>query len=250
MRILLTLLVLATASVAGAQELTYEQLIDTARQSASQSRYREALQALQMAYTLRQDPQLLLELARGHRRLGNGAEMVDFYKRYRLAAPSQDPQINAEIDSAIASVPPPAPVGWSNQQPQFLVKTITRPNRGLLVGGAVLFSVSYSAAALTGGAFSLFGSSSYSSSSDGNLAAAGGTLFIPFLGPFISSGVYRNAAWVGPWVAVGGGTQLLGLALMIAARYRPETIRVLAKIPQVAPYASADGGGVNAAFRF
>jgi len=254
MRILSTLLALVFAlglsgSVASAQPAgdSYEQLLDQARQAAGESRYRDAIRSLEAAYALRQEPQLLLELARGHRRLGDAKQMVDYYSRYRLAAPSLTPELASEIDSVLRSqAPPPAPS--VALQPQFSIKTVTRPHRGMLIGGAMLFSLGYSAAALSGGAFATISSNS-GGSSYGNMQAAGGVLFIPFLGPFISAAVYRDAAWVGPWVAIDGSIQLLGLALMIAARYSPETVRILDKA-QVLPYASSTGAGLNAAFRF
>jgi len=216
---------------------TFEQLVASARQAASESRYVDAVRDLKAAYLLRQDPDLLLELGRGYRRLGQAPDMVDAYSRYRIASPSLTPDLRAEIDSALQA-------GTPNYAVQIArpTKTIKRPHRGMLVAGALLFSISYTSAAIAGGNAIWIGGPEYK---NGNSATAGGLLYIPFIGPFASAIAFRDPRWVGPWVAVDGLTQLLSLALMIASRYRPETVTV-----PIMPYATATGAGLTAAGAF
>jgi|GEM_PF-2461894 len=241
---------------------TYEQLIQHAHQAAEASQFVEAVHDLEAAYGLRQDPQLLLELARGHRRLGHARETADYYLRYRLASGQLTPALAEEVNSGISAATAPAvaaAVNYGVLAASAPMKTITRPNQAMLIGGATLFGTAYTAAAITGGAFTSYGgdvshydynSGNSTNTSYGNSKTAGGLLFIPFIGPFVSAIADRDPAWVGPWVAVDGGMQLLGLALMIASRYNPQTARVLAKMPQISPYASGSGAGANVALRF
>jgi len=251
---------LPTLALAEEAQPSYEQLLEHAHRAAEASQFLVAVQDLERAYALRQDPQLLLDLARGHRRLGHAKETADYYQRFRLASGPLSSELTIEIDSALRIVTPaPLAVAAAVAYANPLTKTITRPGHGLLIGGATLFATAYSAAAISGGAFAVYGgqvtsynyNGGFNGNTDyGNSKTAGGLLFIPFLGPFLSAIADRDPTWVGPWVAVDGGMQLLGLCMMIASRYSPETIRVLAKVPRISPYASATGGGATLALRF
>ena len=220
---------------------SYQQLLDSARLAAGESRFRDAVRDLEAAYALRQDPTLLLELGRGYRRLGDHARMVDYYTRYRIAAPSLTPEIKAELDAAVP--PPPSAIVAPQLPPQpaeLKLVNVVRPHRGMRIAGAMLFGFAYGAATIAGGDAILNGGPEYRT---GNSATAGGLLFIPFIGPFASAAAFRDPRWVGPWVAVDGVAQLLGLGLMIASHYRKETVKTLVPI-HLSPYASTDGAGL------
>jgi hypothetical protein len=75
-------------------------------------------------------------------------------------------------------------------------------------------------------------------------------LLIPILGPFVSAGVYRDAAWSLPWAFVDGATQVAGLAMLIAGVKDRHKVPVLVAGVKIAPYASPAGGGLVASGRF
>jgi hypothetical protein len=229
--------------------------LDRASYRLQNEQYEEALKELRAAYAIRQQPRLLLEMARVERRLGHAAQALDLYRRWRASGDPADEATQAEASAAIAAlapeVQPPAPavppLAYALTPPRLL-RYEDRPRSGLVVGGAVLFSLSYSAAALSGGAFAALGGSS--SGSSGNLSTAGGLLFIPFIGPFAAAGAYRSVGWSVPWAVVDGTAQLASLVMMICGRHLKEKVPVYGSRIHVAPYSVAGGGGVAVSGRF
>jgi hypothetical protein len=220
-------------------------------------RYQEALAELEAAYHLRQSPRLLRELAVAHRLLGHAREALDLDRRYLAAESSIDPATRASVMREIAelrsliepAVPnlalPPnvtlAPIHWE-----------LRTNRGLVGGGISLLATGYAAAFISGITFAIVGSGEYSSSGgdpNGSLSAAGGTLLIPVLGPFIASAVYRQTYWSLPWTLVDGVAQVAGLAMIIQGARHKHKVPVLGKV-DLMPYGGSNGGGLMVSGRF
>ena len=99
------------------------------------------------------------------------------------------------------------------------ILAIRHRNRGLIAGGATLLSLGYLGAAVAG---ALFYSSAQGMSTTRDLSterAASGTLFIPVLGPFVSSLVYREPEWALTWSLTSGVAQLGGVFMMAAGMY-------------------------------
>jgi hypothetical protein len=191
----------AAGSPARAQSADpFAEHLDRAAYRLQNEQYEEALRELQAAYALRQQPRLLLEMARVERRLGHAAQSLELYRRWRATGDAADEATQAEVNAAIAALSPevapptPPPSLAYALRPPALLRYEMQPRGGLVTGGAILFSLGYSAAALSGGAFAAIGGYDYGS--DGNLRTAGGLLFIPFLGPFASAIAYRHPALV------------------------------------------------------
>ena len=94
----------APATLAGdAQvEASYHDQLLRAQELARQGRRSEALALFQAAYALRQEPGLLLEIARLQHGLGLGAEAIDHYRRYLIADPAAPAAFREEAARAIA----------------------------------------------------------------------------------------------------------------------------------------------------
>jgi len=99
------------------------------------------------------------------------------------------------------------------------VQAIRQRNRGLIAGGAVLLSSGYLGAVIAG---SFVVAQSQGSSFSRDLVTernAGGTLFIPVLGPLISSLVFRDPLWSLNWSLVDGVAQMGGVVMIVAGVY-------------------------------
>jgi hypothetical protein len=237
---------------------TVEQHEARAQALMQAERYQEALAELEAAYQLRQSPRLLRELAVAHRRLGHSREALDLNQRYLAADQSVDQATRASVMREVAELralcePAPA-VGMTNLPPNVSLVPVhfeERHNRGLIAGGVTLLATGYAAAFITGSIFAAIGSndSGYNSSSDGSLAAGGGTLLIPVLGPFISAFTFREVAWSVPWALIDGTAQVAGLAMIIAGARQKHKVPVFGKV-DILPYGGANGGGLMVSGRF
>jgi hypothetical protein len=126
-----------------------------------------------------------------------------------------------------------------------------RPNRGMMSAGLTLLLTSYAAAFFSGVTFAVLGNGPYNNNSSGSLAAGGGVLIIPIVGPFVSGMVFRELAWALPWALVDGAIQVTGLALTIAGAKQKKKVAVLASDRvRLSPWASSDGGGFTLSGRF
>jgi hypothetical protein len=263
------LLLIALLTVAGGRawaEETFSDHYDRAVAFAQNDQHSEALKELQAAYAIRQLPKLLYEMARAHHRLGNGKEAVDHYQRFLIADPTPDPAMKADAEAQLVALkrflPPPTPV---QAQPSFAlppgyapdmrlapIRYEWRHHRGMVGWGLALLNTAYAAALFTGISFATIGRSGFGNNNDpaGDISAAGGTLIIPVVGPFISALVYRHVAWSLPFVLVDGAAQVAGLALTIVGARKKHKVAVLADNFRVAPYGTGDGGGLVVSGKF
>jgi len=252
---LAALLAVSTAASTARAQVSdpFAEHLDRASYRLQNEQYEEALKELRAAYALRQQPRLLLEMARVERRLGHAAQSLELYKRWRASGDPADEATQGEAVAAIEALSPlapppaPAPTAWGLTPPRLL-RYEERPRSGLVAGGAILFSVSYSAAALSGGAFAAIGGYDYGS--QGNLRTAGGLLFIPFIGPFAAAGTYRETYWSVPWAVIDGTAQIASLVMMICGRHLKEKVPIYGSRVNVAPFSVANGGGVTVSGRF
>jgi hypothetical protein len=224
--------------------------------------YAGALKELAAAYQLKQPPRLLYEMARAHQKLGDGKQALELYRKYLVAEANPDPMVKADVDAQLkllaALEPPPAP-------PVIIQRVESPPlermppfhyevhhDRGLMAAGISLLATGYGAAVISGAIFASIGAPASGDGSDpaGNLAAAGGTLIIPVVGPLISSLVYRSTFWSVPWSLVDGAAQVAGLAMIIAGARVHKRVPVFTDRLFLSPYASAGGGGILASGRF
>lgn len=141
---------------------------------------------------------------------------LDHYEKAQALI--QNAQYQAAVDEldaayqlralAAADAPPPPPVAFDPRlslgAPQLAVRYELRSDRAMIAGGAALFASSYLAATIAGSIFvgaggqggDNCGGYSYSGPMGGtncfSYRDAGGVLFIPLLGPFISAGGAAN----------------------------------------------------------
>lgn len=270
-------------------EASYRDQLLRAQELARQGRRSEALALFQAAYVLKQEPGLLLEIARLQHGLGLGAEAIDHYRRYLIADPAAPAAFREEAARAIAqinallsgstpvaspngtatatslSAPPPAgspppPVGLS--EPVVLRRT---HHNGMIAAGWSLLSIGYAAAFATGLSMGLlWGGDCYSSGAYGCStpnSAAGWTLLIPVVGPVISSivapatsrqAVTYGLVWDLPWLLTDLPMQLVGLGLIIQGYKTPQHYLSRKRLSQlmVRPYSNPGGAGLVASGRF
>lgn len=195
-----------------------------------------ALRELQLAYQIAPRSSLLYLMARSYQQLRRYDDAINLYRRYMQEDANLEPEKRARIGALVASlqemsVPPASEVTQRRDRddaedtaPASELKYQRRT--GLMVSGIVILACSYSAAALFG-SLGLAGTSTlskqqYSQSSIDQAKAAFGTLYIPIIGPFFSAILVREPSYSVPWVLVGLGTQVAGLAMTIAgAQKRP-----------------------------
>lgn len=278
--VLALLTTLTAPSTAHADE--YQDHLARASQLAQNNHYRDALTEFKAAYAIEQVPTLLLSIARLHAQLGDGREALDAYRRFKVAVPSPEPEIQKETDAAIASLGavyearearPAADSAASLARLEALLLSnstgsetarLRRRNTSLMAGGSVLFGLGYAASFLTGSLSLGLGvcnvrnydySSSYSSSTSSNsqCVAANALLLVPVAGPIVSSLVWStNVAWSIPWTFVDGAAQIGGLAMMILAaksNHALATKGALANL-RLLPYSTPTQAGLSVAGRF
>ena len=86
-----------------AEDKQYFQHTRDAAQLYTAGKYVESLTALNQAYKVRKAPSILLNIAHVYSKLNRPAEAIDFYQRYRAAAPSLTPKEIAELEKYIAA---------------------------------------------------------------------------------------------------------------------------------------------------
>lgn len=114
----------------------------------------------------------------------------------------------------------------------------TRVRKGLVIGGAVTFGVTYLFTALAGAIASDVNEITNSSSGDSV------PLFIPVIGPFIAIGTLHPGTTGGFFLALDGIAQAGGVAMFIAGLASPRTVQVRNDIskPFVRPTPMMVGG--------
>ncbi|HRI53930.1 MAG TPA: hypothetical protein PLW65_27515, partial [Pseudomonadota bacterium] len=93
----LALMTVLDPPLASADE--YGDHLARADQLAHANNYRGALAELKAAYAIEQAPMLLLSMARLHAQLGDGREALDAYRRFKVAVPSAEPELQKEADA-------------------------------------------------------------------------------------------------------------------------------------------------------
>jgi hypothetical protein len=114
----------------------------------------------------------------------------------------------------------------------------TRVRRGLVIGGAVTFGVTYLLTALVGAVAADVNELTNSSRSDAV------PLFIPVIGPFIAIGTLHAGTTGGFFLALDGIAQAGGVAMFVAGLASPRTVQVRNDIskPFVRPTPMMVGG--------
>lgn len=228
-------------------------------------RYQEALDAWNAAYNLRQRPELLLERARAHHRLGDSRDAIVLYRQYLAAAEGAPQALRTEAAEALRHLetllqpprPPAAPAQpvlapgfWYPLSSPIMRSMATRIERRadnrLIAAGGVLLGSGYAAAFFTG----IFVGIDRSR----NLAGAM-PLLVPIAGPYLSGVIFpamRGSEyalyWSLPWMLVGGAAQIAGLILVILGHKHPRTRVTFAHDPvagvRLAPFAGREGSGL------
>jgi hypothetical protein len=231
-------LMLLTAPRARADGDGFTEHYDRALQLIAADRYDQALVELNVAYSIRQLPKLLRQIAAAHRRLGHVQEAIAYDQRYLVAETDATAPERIEAHREIVELTPMAqalapPPGAAAPAPGVMYAPVhyeSRRNRGMIAGGASLLATSYTAALVSGAVFLAF-----SSNSNSDFRTASGLLMVPLLGPFISSITYREVAWSVPWSVVDGTAQGAGLALLIAGAMSKRRVTVLGEHLQIVP---------------
>lgn len=250
-----------------------------ARMLFEQENYYAALSEFQAAYSLRQHPILLFDMARTQQRLGNHSEAITLYRRYLTAADDSLDLHRGEAQRELArlqslSLPPtavtapPATVPSLLQASSLPYRVTSRPHHhGMQAAGWSLFSLGYAGAFATGISMGiLWGGSCPTyyvgpSSCSRPSSAAGWTLLIPVAGPLISGIVAPATAsgtdpyglvWTLPWLLADLPFQVVGLVLIIKGYQTPQHVvepNFLSSF-QLRPYSSQTGGGLVLSGKF
>ena len=270
-------------------EASYRDQLLRAQELARAGRRSEALALFQAAYVLKQEPGLLLEIARLQHGLGLGAEAIEHYRRYLIADPAAPAAFRDEAAQAIAQIsallsgsPPvvrphgtapttnlstPLPPGSPPPAVGLNEPVVMRRghHNGMIAAGWSLLSIGYAAAFATGLSMGLlWGGDCYSSGAYGcsnPSSAAGWTLLIPVAGPVISSivapatsrqAVTYGLVWDLPWLLTDLPMQLVGLGLIIQGYKTPQHYLSRKQLSQimVRPYSNPGGAGLVASGRF
>lgn len=237
------------------RDAAYHEHIRRAKALYEDEQFTKALAELDAAYRLSPKPIVLYSMARAHQQLNHYREAYDLYQRYLAKEPNIPEQRRAQIQGYIIELTAAAqqervreqgPDAFARPSSEERQPVVYRRSTGMLVTGAILLPVAYSAAAITG-ALGLAGAStlsgSYSAATISTARWALGSLLIPVAGPFISAGIVQDLTWALPWAFIDGAAQVTGLALIIAGS-RPR--KVLREEPQamVLPYSSPSGSGL------
>ncbi|HMU37502.1 MAG TPA: hypothetical protein PKE31_00680 [Pseudomonadota bacterium] len=113
---------------------------------------------------------------------------------------------------------------------------IRQRNRSLIAGGASLFAAGYLGAVIGGTVFFASAQGSSVSRELSTERTASATLFIPVLGPFVSSIVYHDAPeWGLLWSMTDGFVQVGGVFMMAAGIYSNRRLPRPALLGTIAP---------------
>ncbi len=245
-----------------------ESHVQRARQWMAIQRYGDALAEWQAAYGLRQDPWLLLELARAQHRLGMGQEAITSYRRYLVAEPNPPPAQREEAQTAIVQLQAFLPRATAQTPGQLLgddlrllpVRVVNRPyHRGMVAAGWTLLSIGYAFAFGAGIGMGMdwtCSSCGYGYPYGTPSSAAGWTLLIPVIGPLVSGIVAPVTAqsqsttyalvWTLPWVLTDLPLQVVGATMLYLGYHTKQQILVpsLFSRVQIRPYSTSNGGGL------
>jgi hypothetical protein len=225
----------------------------------AEDRYEAALAELEAAYSLRQSPRLLYDMARAQQRLGRAQEALALYRRF--LATQAEPALRGDAEAQVralqaltAPVPPTAPAAPGQAAPPpparpMVVKTRARPDSRLIVPGAVILGLGYVGSLLTGSLLMAYADQTGATDRSQALAA-GSMLLIPVAGPFISGALNRQASWIIPMILLDGVGQAAGLGMILAGARHKRQVPVPVQALRLLPYADAQGGGLTAAGSF
>ena len=129
---------------------------------------------------------------------------------------------------------------------------IRQRNRGLIAGGATLMSLGYIAAIVAGSVVIEDNQATVFGRDTSLERASGGVLFIPVLGPFVSSLIYREPIWSLNWSLVDGMAQVGGLVMMtlgiVSNRKLPAPLAGLQLAPRRTPTGTGSGLALSGSF--
>ena len=199
-------------------------------------------------------------MARCYQQLHRYEDAINLYRRYMHEEEDLDPEKRARLGALVASlremtVPSASEVARmpaSADKAEDATEQRYERRTGLMVSGIVMLAASYSAAALFA-SLGLAGASTlstdqYSRTSIEQVKTVFGVLYVPVLGPAITALLHREASYSLPWVLVGMGTQVAGLAMTIAgAQKRP--VRQDEAV-SVVPLVSGNDAGIAVIGRF
>lgn len=248
----------APAPPSAPTESEYDRHVRTAEFLYQKNESARALREFQAAYQLSPRPKLLYQMAKCYQQLRRYDDAVLLYRRYMREDPALAEEQRARLGALVASlsemsVPPSSEVGApprSETEESAPVDTGRVPYRrrtGLMVTGIVMLAGSYSATAIFA-SLGLAGASSlstqdYSQRAINEVKTALQVLYIPVAGPLVSSLLVREPAWSVPWIFLGLGTQVAGLAMTLAgAQKRP--VDAQADGVAVVPHLGPTGGGL------
>lgn len=188
----------------------------------------DALTEYEEAYKLRADSFLLYRMASMHDQLDQSREALRLYRRYLAEVPNMPEERQTEVATNIArlsmaiseSNPTDRPRGRTGDSADG-ARSSRLASTGLLAAGISIWATSYLATVITAG-LGLAGTttsqflSTYSSGSIAKAQATLGVLMIPVGGPIISSALAPAPEWVLPWIFIGAGSQIAGMAMTIA----------------------------------
>lgn len=258
----------AGMGIAAPASIPFEAHLVRARMLFEQENYYAALSEFQAAFSLRQQPVLLFDMARTQQRLGNHSEAITLYRRYLTAADDSLDLHRGEAQRELARLQslailptaitaPPSTLPSRVQESALPYRVISRPHHyGMQAAGWSLFGMGYAAAFATGIAFGISGRAGSQPSS-----AAGWTLLIPVAGPLISGIVapattsrdgILSLVWTLPWLFVGMPAQVAGAVLIIKGYQTPQHVvepNFLSSL-QLRPYNSQTGGGLVLSGKF
>lgn len=232
--------------IAGAR--SYREHVDDAKILEEFGQLPEALTQYELAYSRNPLPYLLYRMASLHDQLEHPREALDLYRRYQAQKPEMTEERQSELANNIARLsvivdephrPRPVP-----RAVDAIATQTRRSSVGLMAAGISIWASSYLAAAITGGL--LFAGTqsgqiqrSYSPETLAKAQATFGVLFIPVLGPFVSSMILPSAEWALPWIFLDGAAQIAGLAMTIAGgrshRARATDANALLIMPSLSP---------------
>jgi hypothetical protein len=238
---------------------SYREHISDAKALEEAGQLTDALSHYEQAYSRNPQSSVLYRMASLRDQLEHPRQALTLYRRYLAQNPNLPDERQAEVATNIARLTL-ALQDASSETPARRPADASPPSAGslrspgMLAAGISIWGTSYLAAAVVGSLL-LAGTTSsqiqrqYSASSIGQVQAASGVLLIPVAGPFVSSGLVPSLEWTLPWIFVGGGTQILGLALTIAGARRHPGQRQ-AEYTLRGPTLGAGPGGLALVSRF
>lgn len=184
----------------------------------------EALDEYREAYRQRPEPFLLYRMASIHDQLDHPRDALKLYRRYLNENPNLPEERQAEVATNIARLTLSLADSASNEPTRTRPENSARTQRaslGMMAVGISIWGTSYIATAIVAG-LGLAGTqtsqflNTYPSESVAKMQSTLGVLLIPVAGPIISSALAPAAEWAIPWIFLGAGSQIAGMAMTIA----------------------------------